>query len=198
MMAVLLALAVSSLLLSSCGTPYQPMKSGTGFADEQIAPDKFVISFQGNGNDSAEKVGDFALLRAAQVTLSHGFDYFAALDVTNTSSARPYIERQRFYSAYPPNMGLPPPTVGGYDPYRFGYIVEYEQPRIYFRPGTRFVIQCFKARPDRPFTYNAAALEQELRQKYNLAETLPTGRAARLTRADPQTPHEFLEKCPSL
>src|SRR5262245_9074167 len=82
--------ALLTLLLCGCGTPYRPMKGGTGFADEQIASDKFVISFQGNGNDSSEKVGDFALLRAAQVALSHGYGYFAVLDVTNTSSARPY------------------------------------------------------------------------------------------------------------
>jgi hypothetical protein len=145
------------------------MKNGTGFADEQIAPDKFVISFQGNGHDTSEKVSDFALLRAAQLALAHGCPYFAVVNITNTSSARPYIERQQFHSDYPPGMGLPPPSLGGYDPYRFGYIVEYEQPRIYFRPGTRFVVQWFKTKPDKPFTYDAASLEQSLKRKYNLA-----------------------------
>lgn len=168
------------LLLCGCGTPYRPVKSGTGFSDEQIAPDKFVISFQGNGNDSSEKVGDFALLRAAEVALSHSFAYFAVVDVTNTSSARPYIERQQFYSAYPPGAGLPPPAPGGYDPYRSGYIVEYQQPRIYFRPGTRFVIQCFKTRPGKPFTYDAVALEEEMKRKYKLARASMQTRFARI------------------
>jgi hypothetical protein len=109
------------------------------------------------------------LLRAAQLALEHGCPYFAVVDITNTSSARSYIERQQFHTDYPPGMGLPPPSLGGYDPYRFGYIVEYEQPRIYFRPGTRFVVQCFKTKPDKPFTYDATALEESLRRKYNLA-----------------------------
>jgi len=155
-------------MLCGCGTPYRPIKGGTGFADEQIATDRFIVSFQGNGHDSSQKAADFALLRTAQVALSHGYAYFAVLDVTNTSSARPYIERQQFYSDYPPIMGMPPPAVGGYDPYRFGYIVQYEQPRIYFRPGIRLLIQGFKTRPDKPFTYDAASLEQELKRKYKL------------------------------
>jgi hypothetical protein len=170
--AVLRFLALLLLGLSGCGTPYQPMQGGSGFADEQIAPDKFVISFQGNGHDTSEKVSDLALLHAAEVTLAHGLGYFAVLDVTNTSSAREYTQRQQFYTDYPPSMGLPPPSVGGYDPYRFGYIVQYEDPRIYFRPGTRLVAQGFKSRPDKPFTYDAAALEQELRRKYNLKAAL--------------------------
>ena len=144
------------------------MKGGTGFADSQIAPDQFRVSFKGNGHDTAEKVGDFVLLRAAQLSLSHGFSYFGVLDVTNLSSARPYIERQQFYSAYPPGMGLPPPALGGYDPYRFGYIVQYERQRIYFRPGTSFVVQCFRTKPDKPFTYDAAAVEASMRRKYGL------------------------------
>jgi hypothetical protein len=156
------------LILCSCGTPYRSMKNGTGFADSQIAPDQFSISFHGNGQDTAEKVADFALLRAAQLSLSHSFSYFAVMDVTNTSSAREYTQRQQFHTDYPPSMGLPPPSVGGYDPYRFGYIVEYQQPSIYFRPGTRFVIQCFKTRPEKPFSYEAAALEKSLKRKYKL------------------------------
>lgn len=108
------------------------------------------------------------MLRSAEVTLAHGFAYFAVIDITNTSSARPYVARQQFYTDYPPNMGLPPPTLGGYDPYRFGYIVEYEQPGVYFRPGTRFLIKCFKTRPGKPFTYDAAAVVQSLRAKYKI------------------------------
>jgi len=158
-----------AVIVCSCGTPYRPVKNGTGFADEQIAPDMFVISFQGNGHDVSEKVSDFALLRAAQLALAHGYPYFGVVDITNTSSARPYVQRQQFYTDYPPGMGLPPPSLGGYDPYRFGYIVQYEQPRIYFRPGTRLVVQCFKTKPDNSFTYDAAALEQSLKHKYNLA-----------------------------
>ena len=155
-------------LLCGCATPYRPMKHGTGFADEQIAPDRFVVTFQGNGQTKSVQANDFALLRAAQLTLEHGFRWFAVMNVTNTSSARAYTARQRFYAEYPPNMGLPPPSPFGYDPYQFGYIVEYQQPMVYFRPGERLWIQCFQTRPEKPFPYDAAALERSLRQKYKL------------------------------
>ncbi len=65
-------------------------------------------------------------------------------------------------------MGLPPPAFGGYDPYQFGYIVEYEQPQVYYRPGIRLLIRCFAGKPDKPFTYDAAALEQSLKQRYRI------------------------------
>ena len=160
---------VALVIGAGCATPYRPVKGGTGFSDSQVAADKFVVSFQGNGQTTSEQASDYALLRSAQVTLKHGFNYFAVVDITNTSSARPYIERQQFYSDYPPNMGLPPPSPGGFEPYRFGYIAEYDQPRIYFRPGTRFLIQCFRIRPDKPFTYDAASVERSLTGKYKLS-----------------------------
>ena len=142
------------------------MKNGSGFTDAQLAPDEFMVTFQGNGHTTSAQADDFALLRAAQVTLEHGFAYFAVTDVTNTSSARPYIVRQQFFTDYPPNMGLPPPTPYGLEPYQFGYIAEYDQPAIYFRPGERLWIKCFKTKPNQPFTYSAAALEQSLKRRY--------------------------------
>jgi hypothetical protein len=126
------------------------------------------VGFQGNGHTTSEEVQNYALLRSAQLTLQYGFSYFSVADITNTSSAKSYTARQTFHADYPPNMGLPPPTPGAYDPYRAGYFVEYEQPGIYFRPGTSFRIQCFKVKPDKGFTYDAAQLEQWLKQKYKL------------------------------
>lgn len=156
------------VLVAACATPYLPAKGGKGYEDSQVAADEFRVSFQGNGQASSQQANDFALLRAAQVTREHGFGYFAVIDITNTSSARPYIQRQQFHSDYPPYLGLPPPAFGGYDPYQFGYIVEYEQPQVYYRPGIRLLIRCFAGRPDKPFTYDAAALEQSLKQRYGI------------------------------
>ncbi len=161
-------IAVLLVFVAGCATPYRPARGGDGYQDSALAPDEFGVSFKGNGETSPQQANDFALLRASQVTLEHGFHYFAVIDVTNTSSARPYIQRQRFYSDYPPYMGLPPPALGGYGPYRFGYIVEYEQPRIYYRPGVRLQIRCFGAKPDKPFTYDAAALQQSIKQQYRI------------------------------
>jgi hypothetical protein len=162
-------LLLAAFCLCSCATPYRPVASGTGFTDKQLQDDLFQVSFQGNGQTSSQQVQDFALLRAAELTLQHGFSYFAVEDITNTSSARPYTARQQFHVDYPPNIGLPPPTPGGYEPYGTGYIVEYEEPRIYFRPGTSLQVKCFRTKPDKPFTYDAAVLLLSLKQKYKLS-----------------------------
>jgi hypothetical protein len=164
-------LTISALLcfcFFGCATPYRPMKKGKGFTDFQIAPDQFVVTFQGNGQTDSQRVNDFALLRAAQVSLQHGFPYFAIADITNTSTVRPYVVRQRFHSDYPPNTGLPSPAAFGSEPYQFGYAVEYDQPALYVRPGERLRIQCFKAKPAKPFTYDAVSLEASLKRKYKL------------------------------
>lgn len=145
------------------------MKNGQGFADYQLGADRFVVTFQGNGKTKSTQANDFALLRAAQLTLEHGFSYFAVTDLTNTSSARPYVARQQFYTDYPPNMWLPPPTPFGLEPYRFGYIAEHDRPAIYFRAGERLWIKCFRTKPEKPFSYDAAALVNSLKQKYKLS-----------------------------
>lgn len=167
--AILVWVGLAGVFICGCATPYRPMKSGTGFADRQIGSNEFVVHFQGNSNTKATQANDFALLRAAQVALDHGFSYFAITDITNTSSARPYLMRQQIATDYPPNMGVPPPTPFAVQEYQFGYIAQYEQPGIYFRPGERLWIKCFKTKPARPFTYNAAALAQSLKQKYRLS-----------------------------
>jgi hypothetical protein len=154
--------------LCSCATAYRPAKSGKGYSDSQISTNEFEVSFRGNGQTDLAQATDFVLLRAAQVTLQHGFSHFAVMDVTNTSSARRYTVHQQFYSPVSPEMGWPPLASG--DPWAAppGYIVHYDEPRIYFQPGTTLKIKCFSTKPEKPFTYDAAALEQSLKQKYKL------------------------------
>lgn len=142
--------------LCSCATPYRPAKSGKGYSDSQISTNEFEASFRGNGQTDLARATDFVLLRAAQVTLQHGFSHFSVMDVTNTSSARRYTVHQQFYSPVSPETGWPPLASG--DPWAYppGYIVQYDEPRIYFQPGTILRIKCFAAKPEKPFTFDAA------------------------------------------
>jgi len=70
-----------ALLLVSCATPYQHMGLGGGFTDKQIAPDVFKIHFRGNGYTPDKRAQDLAVLRAAELTLEHGYQYFTPLNV---------------------------------------------------------------------------------------------------------------------
>jgi hypothetical protein len=143
------------------------MEHGTGYAVEAVKPEEFKVRFQGNGNTSPEQVSDFALLRAAEICQQHGFCCFAVIDVINNSSVRPYTRHRVEYAgtypdwspglSYAPFSG-PPPSFG------------VEEPALYVRPGVTLEVRCFKEKPEKPFTYNAAALEAQLRRKYELRQ----------------------------
>jgi hypothetical protein len=157
-------------VVAGCATPYRPLQAGTGFTDSQVSADQFRVSFKGNGYTTWEQANDFARLRAAQVALDHGFNFFAITDVTNTSSVRSYQARQQYHANYPLPMELPPPVMGGSDPNRGSYLVEYDQTKVYYRPGEILLITCFRFKPDKPFTYDAAELARSLSVKYQLRE----------------------------
>src|SRR5258708_2354484 len=165
-------------LLCSCSTPYRPMKNGAGYADQQNAPDQFRVTFQGDGNTGLERVYDFAMLRAAEVTRQHGFAHFAIIGANNTSSVQKYKipeHVQPDLSADPRSPGSPslyaspglyPNAVLSQDPR--GTVRVPEETRLYCKPGTSLVIKCFTNKPAKPFTFDAAELEQSLRRKNGL------------------------------
>lgn len=157
-----------ALGLCACATPYRPANRGKGYTDSQISSNEFQVGFQGNRNTTLEEVYDFALLRSAEVVLQHGCHFFAVMDATNTSSARSYIAHQRYYTGSTLFGPLNLPMHGPYGPSPSGYIVDVREPRVDFRPGTLLRIKGFVSKPAKPFTYDAAELEQTLRQKHKL------------------------------
>lgn len=73
---VLAAFAI--VLVSACATaptPYGPAASSKakGFSEQQIEDNRFRVAYSG---DSAAQARDYALLRAAQLTLEQGKDWF--------------------------------------------------------------------------------------------------------------------------
>ena len=60
-----------ALVLSGCATAYQSNSLTGGYTDTQLAPDVFRVSFSGNAFTSNDRVQDFALLRAAELTLAN-------------------------------------------------------------------------------------------------------------------------------
>lgn len=73
----LIALAV---LLTGCasGPAYQPAATpgGYGYRDTRLTAQHYRVSFSGDYGTARETVENFALFRAAQVTLLHGDDHF--------------------------------------------------------------------------------------------------------------------------
>jgi hypothetical protein len=72
----------AALLLTACATatPYQPLAKGTkasgGYSEQRIEENRFRVSFSGNSFTSRERVENYLLFRAAELTVQAGFDGF--------------------------------------------------------------------------------------------------------------------------
>ncbi len=82
--------AVALLLGCASGPLYQQANNGGfGYSDEQLADDRYAITFKARKTDSLT-AQNLALARAAQVTLAAGDDWFIVTDneVTAVENAR--------------------------------------------------------------------------------------------------------------
>ena len=74
----LLTLAASALALSACASlaPYGPQMgpNGQGYAEQRIESNRWRVTYHGVG--APGPVADMALLRAADLTVQNGFDWF--------------------------------------------------------------------------------------------------------------------------
>lgn len=76
-------------LLGSCSTIYE--KEGffnNGYSDSRVAQDIFLVTFRANERTNPEKVRKYALRRAAEVCLEHGFNYFTVLEQTDSNTKK--------------------------------------------------------------------------------------------------------------
>jgi len=74
-----LVLAAAAVGLASCATPYAQSGLTGGFDVQELRPDVFRVSFQGNGYTSRETVQVYWLYRCAQLALEKGFGGFEIL-----------------------------------------------------------------------------------------------------------------------
>ncbi len=73
-------LFVALAVLSGCATqtPYQPAekRGAVGYTETKLTDNRYRVTFTGNSLTPSETVKDYALLRAAELTLQHGGDWF--------------------------------------------------------------------------------------------------------------------------
>lgn len=84
-------------------TPYQVAGDGGGYSDQQLESDRYRVKFEGNPATPREVVEDFALYRAAELTLQTGNDYFKVV----SKEVEPVVGR---VSGISPGIGI---GVGG-------------------------------------------------------------------------------------
>lgn len=70
------------LLLTGCATGYygDNLFTGDGYKEKSLSSDTMLVTFNGNGFTNANKTYSYAMKRAAQVTLKHGYSYFLVLN----------------------------------------------------------------------------------------------------------------------
>ena len=146
-----------TLLLSACATPYQKNSFTGGFSETQLDDNVFKVTFRGNAYTNRERAADFALLRSAELTLDHGYSYFAIVKSGQHTSNSTYTTPTTTYSsasAYGNNAYGSSTTYGG-------------QTYLISKPNATNTIICFKEKP-KGFSYNAEFIRKSLSEKYEL------------------------------
>lgn len=87
------AAAAALLVLAACQTPasYQPRgpQSSTGYTDQQLAQNRWRVTFTGNSVTKRETVENYLLQRSAEVALKAGYRWFV-FDTRDTEAQTTY------------------------------------------------------------------------------------------------------------
>jgi hypothetical protein len=76
---------LAALSVAACATAptvYQPAAgpNAIGYSEYRIEPGRFRVTFQGGVGAPPEQVMDYAIVRAAELTIAEGFDWFRVSD----------------------------------------------------------------------------------------------------------------------
>jgi hypothetical protein len=90
-MSRLIVVALAALSLAACATTptvYQPAAGpkAVGYSEYRIEPGRYRITFRGGSGAPAQQVFDYALLRAADIAIEQGYDWFRVYDRFTESS----------------------------------------------------------------------------------------------------------------
>jgi len=93
---------LAALSLAACATTpttFQPAgpRGGVGFSEMRIEPGRYRVTFQGGPGAPPAQVQDYALLRAADLAVSEGYDWFRVTE---------RITRQNGYSGSSLSVGV--------------------------------------------------------------------------------------------
>jgi hypothetical protein len=138
-------LALCGLLLA-CATKYQNMNFLGGVDATQIDSNTFRISAKGNAYTRSDRIQNYALMKAAETTLSSGNDYFVILGSQDTT--------RRGVDVTPGKATSTTTITGGIATAE----THYSDPDIteYVKPGQDLMIRVFKGAKPKD---NAAAFD---------------------------------------
>jgi len=174
-------LACTFVLLAGCGTPYQPFGLGGGYSETPLAPGVFRVFFNGNGFTSKERAEDFALLRAAELTIAANSNHFTIIDDSSYIRVDPlyttpgysdtqgslHLQHDLHGTSFGMHQDIHGTSSGTYSEH-----TTYSPPETYFlfSPRIELVIQCFPDKQEGIYTFDAAFLRESLKKKYKVVE----------------------------
>lgn len=156
--------SVICLFGTASAAAYEPLGRNGGYDDRQLGVNVFRVTSYGDARSSRVRVEDMDFLRAAELTLSHGYRYFVVLQSSEGHSAS--------------NARLPggATTAGAW----LGVVSTaaaianestYPVTMSSHRPEFTNIIECFKAPPSGDVTFfNAAVVAESERAKYKIPE----------------------------
>ena len=74
------ASALFFFFITGCATIYQPKNLFGGYSASQINENTWKVTFEGNGYTSKTRTENFAMRRAAEITLREGYTHFLITD----------------------------------------------------------------------------------------------------------------------
>lgn len=86
----LIAAGLAALLLAACATAPTIYRSAAssptavGYSEYRLEAGRYRVTFQGGAGASEAQVADYALLRAAELALRDGYDWFRIADRSTT------------------------------------------------------------------------------------------------------------------
>lgn len=88
----IIAVAVAGLLLAACATAptvyraQQGAPNDVGYSEYRLESGRYRVTFQGGPGAPEAQVADYALLRAAELALRDGYDWFRIADRSTAAS----------------------------------------------------------------------------------------------------------------
>ena len=150
---------VALLAISGC-TSYQEQGLTGGFTDTQLDDNVWEVTFNGNGYTSADRVRDFALLRASEIALTNGYAYFAVAD--DRDSSKTSTQQTQGYGSY--SASCAGNTCSGTSSYTPGTTYNVT------KHGNSRIAIMYREKPADTFVYNARMVFDQVVADYKLED----------------------------
>ena len=156
---ILVLALISTLAIAACatGSLYHPASNarGSGYSEQRLETNRYRVTFTGAESTPAGIVQDYALLRAAELTLSLGFEWFTVVGRSTVNQDSGY--GPRFYSAFGPPCGMFGCRSGLYGGFWYD---DYDTDRL---SASLEIVMGKGPKPTDPSTYDASDVVKTIR-----------------------------------